>query len=394
MMARIYAALLAVGLVFVSGCQHPAGPAATPVQGATPVPDAPGAESPAPPRPATLRLLPGRPASEALSFLLRSAGRTVEVSELAADIKELEDSPLVLEEAVASAARRHGVWVHAHYGTPAMLQERLTSGVPVMVQVESPTDRPGGAFLTVHAYHASRLMYRVLNARGEALDQPAKSFHQAWASGKRWMMIACRPERGRWSLTPFEHLSRMQHYDGAGQFALADKDASQALLKGGRNPEVWVVLGARERARGRAAAAEELWRRALGYESTYVRAANNLAYVLAEQGRKLEEAEQMARGAAQYEPTNPRVLHTLAYVLQVQNRWAEALPWYEKAWKQSVGQPDAARREMGFSLIQAFLHEDRKDRAAQVLRSLRRMDPNLLIPAELSELLPEQGDPR
>lgn len=376
-----------LGLSLAAGCRHPAGPSAAPAPAS--VPGAAVAVPDAPVRTNVVRLirLTGRPASEALGYLLRSAGCTTEVSALAREIKELEETPLVLEEAVAAAARRQGVWVHAHYGTPAMLQERLAAGVPVMVQFEQPPDRPGGAFLVVTAHHASRNMYRVLNARGEALDQPVPDLDRAWSGSRRWMMIACRPERGRWSLSPFEHLSRMQFYDGAARHDWADKDASQALLKGGRNPEVWVVLGARERNRGRAAAAEELWRRALAHEDTHVRAANNLAYLLAEQGQKLAEAEQLARGAVQLEPTNPRVLHTLAYALQVQDRWAEALPWYEKAWKQSVGQPDAARREMGFYLIRACMHENRRDRAVQVLAALRRWEPGLLVPSDLAELL-------
>jgi tetratricopeptide (TPR) repeat protein len=379
----------ALGLGLAAGCQH------TSPRPAVPAP-ASGADVVVPAEPARtnvvrLRRLTGRPASEALSFLLRSAGRTTEVSTLAGEIKQLEETPMLLEEAVAAAARRQGVWVHAHYGTPAMLQERLAAGVPVMIQFAPPADRPGGAFLVVTAYHASRQMYRVLNARGEALDQPIPDLDRSWAASQRWMMIACRPERGRWPLSPFEHLSRMQFYDGAGHPEWADKDASQALLKGSRNPEVWVVLGARERSRGRAAAAEELWRRALAHEGTYVRSANNLAYLLAEQGEHLVEAEQLVRGAAQVEPTNPRVLHTLAYVLQVQGRWAEALPWYEKAWKQSVGQSDAARREMGFYLIRACLHENQRDRAAQVLATLRRLEPGLLVPSDLADLLPGPG---
>jgi|APTNR8051073442_1049403.scaffolds.fasta_scaffold00025_167 tetratricopeptide (TPR) repeat protein len=382
-------ALFMAGLCLAAGCQHPSRPSVAPVP-------ASGAAVVAPPEPARtnlvrLRTLTGRPAAEALSYLLRSAGRTTEVSVLAGEIKELEDTSMVLEEAVAAAARRQGVWVHAHYGTPAMLQERLAAGVPVLVQFVPPTDRPGGAFLVVSAYHASRNMYRVLNARGVELDQPVPDLDRAWAASQRWMMIACRPERGRWPLSPFEHLSRMQFYDGAGHHDWADKDASQALLKGGRNPEVWVVLGARERSRGRAAAAEALWRRALAHEGTYVRAANNLAYLLAEQGQNLGEAEQLVRGAAQVEPTNPRVLHTLAYVLQVQDRWTEALPWYEKAWKQSVGQPDAVRREMGFYLIRACVHENRSDRAAQVLAALRNQEPGLLVPSDLADLMPGPG---
>ena len=85
------------------------------------------------------------------------------------------------------------------------------------------------------------------------------------------------------------------------------------------------------------------------------------------------------------------MLHTLAYVLQVQDRWTEALPWYEKAWKQSVGQPDAVRREMGFYLIRACVHENRSDRAAQVLAALRNQEPGLLVPSDLADLMPGPG---
>ena len=367
---------------FAAGCQHPL-PASAPPAPPPAVVAAPGA--------ATERIVPlrrktGRPAGEALTQLLQGAGRTAEVEVVVGQLREQENNQVSLEESVAVVARRYDLWVHAQYGTPYLLKERLKAGVPVLIQFTPPPDRDDGAFVVVTAFHTNRSVYRVLNARGQAVDQEETFLQRDWATARYWMMTACRPERGRWTLTAFEHVSRMQYLDAAGQSARADADAAQALLKDGRNPELCVVVGVRERMRGRPAEAEVLWRRALDRDAGHVRAANNLAFLLAEQGRDLAEAETLARGAARREPTNPRVLHTVGYVLQAQQRAAEALTWYENAFARSVTEAPAVRRDLGIHLARAYLQQERTEDAARVVRRLRAEEPGLLLPAGLAEL--------
>lgn len=330
----------------------------------------------------------GWPAADTLTLLLRSAGRTVEVVAVRGALAEVQESSVILEEALVQVARRQGLWAHAQYGTPALLRERLAAGVPVLVQVEPPRERPDGAFVVVTAYHPNRNMFRVLNARGQAVDQAEHDLLRDWAAMHFWMMTACRPERGRWDLTPLEHLSRMQAYDAAGRYDRGDADAARALVKGGRNPDVYVALGARERARGRPEAAEDLWRRALARDPQHVRAANNLAYLLAEKGRNLEEAEQLARGAARVEPTNPRVLHTVGFVLQARGRPDEALVWLERAWKQAGAETLLVRREIGLQLVRVYRSQQRKDEADRLLHILRQQEPGLLVPLDVQDVEP------
>lgn len=382
---RLLALLTASGLAG-AGCRH-VPPAGAPAAAASAAPAAEVSSAPAS-APAPVRRSTGRPAAEALTRLLQTAGRTVEVAEVRSALQDLERELVPLEEAVAVVARRQDLWVHAQYGGPARLRERLAAGVPVLVEFLPPPDRPGGSFAVVTAYHPNRQMFRVLNARGQAVDQPEPDLMRDWAPTHYWMMTACRPERGRWNLTPLEHLSRMQVQDAAGRYERGDADAAQALIKDGRNPELCVVLGARARARGRPEEAEILWRRALERDPEHVRAANNLAYLLAEQGRALPEAEGLARAAARREPTNPRVLHTVGFVLQARQREAESVPWLERAWNQSVAQPPAVRRDIGLHLAEVYAGLGRTEDAVKLLRSLRAEEPGLLLPPGLAGLLP------
>lgn len=376
-------AVLAVAAL-VAGCQHPPNPAAPePSSAAQPAHLAPVA---APDRIVPMRRKTGRPAGEALAQFLQGAGRTVEVAGVVAQLRAVQEKEVTLEESIAVVARRHDLWVHAQYGTPYLLKERLKAGVPVLVQFAPPSDGEEGTFAVVTAFYTNRSVYRVLNARGQAVDQEETFFQRDWAPTRYWMMTACRPERGRWSLTTLEHMSRMQYLDATGQRARADADAAQALLKNGRSPEVCVALGVRERLQGRAAEAETLWRRALAADPSHVRAANNLAFLLAEQRRNLDEAEALARGAARIEPTNPRILHTVGYVLQARQREDEALTWFENAFARSVTEAASVRSEIGLQLAGVYRDLNRLDDAARVVRRLRKENPGLLLPVEWNEL--------
>lgn len=360
------------------GCQAP-DVASSPVAPATPE----AALAP-PPKPRVLTY--DRRGVDLMARLLQGGGRTAEVTQIEAALRDLERSGMPYEEALAAVARRYGVWPHSQYGTTAVLIDRLDVGVPVLVQLQDTEDSKTRYFALIEKYGSTVPTYLARLDDGTLIKFTEAELWRRWNRRRFWMMTACPPERGSWELSALEHISRMQFYDAAGQFEVADADAAKALLLDGRNPDLCVALAVRERMRGRLEAAEELLRRVLARQPDYVRAMNNLAYLLTEQGRNPEEAEKLARAAVLREPTNPRVLDTLAFVLQSQQRRAEALPLYERAHQRALHMPPAARREIGFHLIRAYLQQERRDEAGLILQELLREDPGLLVPPDLENL--------
>lgn len=81
------------------------------------------------------------------------------------------------------------------------------------------------------------------------------------------------------------------------------------------------------------ARAEELLRRGIqeGDERTKGDAQNDLAWLLATENTRLDEAEKLSREAVAADPENANRLDTLAWVLHQSGRDAEALPLAEKA---------------------------------------------------------------
>ena len=67
---------------------------------------------------------------------------------------------------------------------------------------------------------------------------------------------------------------------------------------------------------------------------------NDLGYLYADQGKNLEQAEQMIRKAIAAKPENGAYIDSMGWVLFKQGKYAEALPWLEKAVKFQQGSGD------------------------------------------------------
>jgi putative PEP-CTERM system TPR-repeat lipoprotein len=75
----------------------------------------------------------------------------------------------------------------------------------------------------------------------------------------------------------------------------------------------------------------ELYRLCLEGNDDYVPALNNLAFLLADNYRDLDEALQLAVRAFRFKPAEPGIMDTLGYVLTRKGRFADALPYLEKS---------------------------------------------------------------
>ncbi|MGQ0635481.1 MAG: tetratricopeptide repeat protein [Planctomycetaceae bacterium] len=92
--------------------------------------------------------------------------------------------------------------------------------------------------------------------------------------------------------------------------------------------------------KGEMAKGEEILERIYRENPEEISVNNDLGYLYADQGKNLEQAEEMIRKAVNAEPENAAYLDSLGWVLFKRGKYAEALPYLEKALKISTGGGD------------------------------------------------------
>jgi len=226
------------------------------------------------------------------------------------------------------AARKAGFDAQLVTGTPAIVEQELMQGRPVI------------------------LMLQVVNSIGKHYD----FFHYIVADGIDPQAGLIRTQfgdgKGRW--TTFDRLEKA--WSGGGHAAIlihpgndsAALRAAVALEDAGKYADAarayraildhhpdsllaWTNLGNAETHLGNRAAAEEAFRKALAIDATSRDALNNLAWLLYE-SKRYDEAESLARKAvAQKGPDPYIVLDTLARVLAAKGSCNEALTTFRAA---------------------------------------------------------------
>lgn len=102
---------------------------------------------------------------------------------------------------------------------------------------------------------------------------------------------------------------------------------------------------------GRVEEAKTVLQRAMALDSENPVVLNNLAYLLSENGKNLDEALLMARTASQKQPSNRHFLDTLGMVYLKRNMVANALPIFQSL---ALAEPNNAtfRMHLGMGLLQ------------------------------------------
>lgn len=300
-----------------------------------------------------------------------------------ARLNDLKSDGLTTEEALLVLLPGLGLWTHASYANVTLVRERVAAGCPVIVQLAAGSGRQRGRRFAIVTGAPAPGALTVLYDDGREVDLNELDFVTAWRPVRYWMLTASPPERATWPMRSGERVNLIRFMDRAGQSARADAIGEEALARDPNNPDLLASLGLRAWSRGRPADAERLLRRALALNPRHVRAANNLSWMLAEQGRALEEADELARRAVMLEPSNPRLLDTQGFVLMKQGRHAEAVPVLERAWHRARTLSPETRIEIGVRLAQAYAKSGQHDRVPQLLVPLRQLNPNLVIPEDL-----------
>jgi len=132
--------------------------------------------------------------------------------------------------------------------------------------------------------------------------------------------------------------------------------------------------------------AEENYRRALAINDKDVASLNNLAWLLAEQRKKLDEALPLAVKADQLAPASPEVLDTLGWI---QYRRGS----YEEAEKSLTRAADKAPNNgtIRYHLGMAYARLGRRDDAVSALRRAAQLDPKLAESEKINDVIKELG---
>jgi hypothetical protein len=283
-----------------------------------------------------------------LSTVLQHYGDATTMQSWDATLPKTRGGVLTIDMLIA--ARKAGFDAQLVTGTPAIVEQELRQGRPVILMLQV-VDSPGKQYDFFHYIVA------------DGIDPEAGLIRTQFGDGK-----------GRW--TTFERLEKA--WSGGGHAAIlihpsntADAlRAAVALEDGGKYADAarayrvllaqhpdstlaWTNLGNTETQLGDRAAAEDAFRKALALDATSRDALNNLAWLLYE-SKRYDEAESFARkAAAQHGPDSYLVLDTLARVLAAKGSCTEAMTTFRAAIDAVPQSHTAARTDLEKAMAEA-----------------------------------------
>ncbi len=230
------------------------------------------------------------------------------------------------------AARQKGFEAQLVTGTPEIVSNELRNGRPVILMLQV-VDSPGHAYDFFHyivadGIDAGRGLIRTQFGDERGRWVSLARLEKPWNGGGH-AAILIHPRNGDDAMK--EALRAAVALEDEGKYAEAATRYRDILAAHPDSVIAWTDLGNAEMQLGRAAAAEEAFRKALSLNAAARDAMNNLAWLLYQQ-KRLDEAESLARkAAAQPGPDSYLVLDTLARVLAQKGMCDEAVRTFQRA---------------------------------------------------------------
>jgi tetratricopeptide (TPR) repeat protein len=149
----------------------------------------------------------------------------------------------------------------------------------------------------------------------------------------------------------FDHLRLGDAYlqNGNAQQAVSEFETAKNLNP--RDPQPTAMLAQALRKAGKDVDAERVYREALAQQPENYLVKNNLAYLLADKGRNLDDALRLAQEASRQEPNNIALADTVAYVYVKKNLPDSAIQILSNATQKDPKQP-VYRYHLAMALIQ------------------------------------------
>jgi tetratricopeptide (TPR) repeat protein len=128
--------------------------------------------------------------------------------------------------------------------------------------------------------------------------------------------------------------------------------------------------------------AEFHYRNALDVNPEFVPATNNLAYLLAEQDKNLDEALRLSQKASRLLPDDPRVLDTLGWVYVKLGFYEEAIAAFSKSIEHIPENPT-----LNYHLGIAYYQKGATQKAKSALKQALKLDDNFSEADQAREIL-------
>ena len=261
-----------------------------------------------------------------LSTVLQHYGDTTTLQSWDATLPKTRGGVLTID--MLLAARKAGFDAQLITGTPAIVEQELQQGHPVILMLQV-INSPGQHYDFFHYIVADGLdpangLVRTQFGDGKGRWTTFDRLEKAWSGGGH-AAILIHPGGASDALRAAVAL------EDAGKYADAAAAYRQILTQHPESLLAWTNLGNAESQLGNRAAAEEAFRKALAIDATSRDALNNLAWLLYE-SKRYDEAEALARKAVgQHGPDSYLVLDTLARVLAAKGACTEAQTTFRAA---------------------------------------------------------------
>jgi tetratricopeptide (TPR) repeat protein len=175
-------------------------------------------------------------------------------------------------------------------------------------------------------------------------------------------------------------LSKVEMARGLGDQALAT--AYKSIDSNPNNVTAYFFAGTMEELRGRPQRAEDVYRKALQVEPNYGPAANNLAYLMLENGESVDQALSLARIARQKMPDSPSAADTLAWVYYQKGLYGVAADLLQEAVRKA---PDNATYQYHIGMV--YQKQNNTAAARKHLQRTLQINPNFPAADKIREAL-------
>jgi tetratricopeptide (TPR) repeat protein len=248
----------------------------------------------------------------------------------------------VLSVDLLLAARRRGFDAALVAGSAEALRSEVADGRPAILMLRL-LDAPGSRrdvyhYVVADGVDPPRRLFRFQFGDGKARWAEIQRLEKGWkAAGHALLLVRPRADTDA-------ALRRAVELEGAGRAEEAAALYRQVLAVRPDSVRAWVDLGNAEAVRGRRGEAETAYRKALAIAPADRDALNNLAWLLLEEGVRLEEAEGLAgKAAGPPGPDRPLALDTLGRIQLARGRCAEAARTFDEALASVEPIPESTR---------------------------------------------------
>lgn len=283
-----------------------------------------------------------------LSTVLQHYGDATTMQSWDASLPKTRGGVLTID--MLLAARKAGFDAQLVTGTPAIVEQELQAGRPVILMLQV-VDSPGKHYDFFHYIVADGIdpaagLVRMQFGDGKGRWTTFDRLEKAWSGGAH-AAILIHPGNASDALRAAVAL------EDAGKYTDAARAYRTILAQHPDSLLAWTNLGNAEVQLGNRAEAEEAFRKALAIDGTSRDALNNLAWLLYE-SKRYDEAESLARKAvAQHGPDSYLVLDTLARVLAAKGSCNEALTTFRAAIDAVPQSRAAARGDLEKAMAEA-----------------------------------------